>query len=193
MAQFSLSYRKTGKNEGGYANNPNDKGGETWRGIARTRHPEWEGWEIIDKKKLESDFPNSLDIDAFLPNMLVKFYHDNFWVPISGDLIPDQDIADRLYDIAVNSGPGTAIKFLQTSINLLNRNQKLYLDIAVDGSMGQHTIGALTSCLSVRGKDILLLDLALEQGCNYRRIMLSDPTQEEFLLGWYGRLNITIT
>jgi len=196
MAEFSISHRKTGGHEGGYhseADSPNDRGGETWRGVARKRSPgdAWEGWAIIDKRKLESDFPKNLDSDPELLNLLVKFYIENFWTPINGDSIPDQSVADRLYDVAVNSGPETAVKFLQTSLNLLNRNQQLWADIPVTGHFGQMTLGALSVCLAKRGAEILLTDLVIEQGCNWRRIMLGDSSQEENLLSWYRRLHIT--
>lgn len=194
MAQFSISYRKTAVHEGGYANNSNDNGGETWRGIARKESPgdKWEGWPIVDQRRQESDFPNNLDADPELPGLLVKFYHDNYWLLINGDAIPDQAIADHLYDVAVNSGPGTAVKLLQTSLNLLNRNQQLYTDTVVDGKMGTDTIGTLATCLQKRGRDLLLKDLVFEQACNYRRIMLNDPTQEQFLVSWYARIDVTV-
>ena len=38
------------KNEGGYVNDPDDPGGETYKGIARNMWPDWAGWAIIDKK-----------------------------------------------------------------------------------------------------------------------------------------------
>jgi len=195
MAQFSISHRKTGGHEGGYhseADSPNDRGGETWRGVARKRSPGdvWEGWAIIDKRKLESDFPKNLDSDPELLNLLVKFYMDNFWMPINGDSIQDQSVADRIYDVAVNSGPETAVKFLQTSLNLLNRNQQLWADISVDGKCGPKTIGTLATCIAKRGVQILLIDLVIEQGCNWRRIMLGDSSQEVNILSWYRRLHI---
>src|SRR3990172_10242116 len=112
MAQFSISDRKTSAHEGGYVNNPDDRGGETYRGIARKRQPEWEGWPIIDRLKQESDFPANLGYDPELPNLVVKFYHDNFWVTIGGDAIQQQEIADELYDTGVNMGPGVAVKIL---------------------------------------------------------------------------------
>lgn len=192
MAQFSISYRKTGDHEGGYANNPNDKGGETWRGASRIKHPDMEIWSIIDQRKTEPDFPKNLDSDPELLSALVKFYHDEFWLPINGDAIPDQGIADHLYDVAVNSGPPTAVKFLQTSLNILNRNQQLYTDTIVDGKMGTDTIGTLATCLQKRGRALLLKDLVFEQACNYRRIMLVDSSQEEFLVSWYNRLDIVV-
>ncbi len=37
--------------EGGYANHPSDKGGETYRGITRKHNPNWEGWAFIDEVK----------------------------------------------------------------------------------------------------------------------------------------------
>lgn len=37
--------------EGGYANHPADKGGETYRGISRKANPDWVGWKYIDEVK----------------------------------------------------------------------------------------------------------------------------------------------
>ena len=39
------------KREGFYNNDPDDMGGETYRGVARNYHPQWEGWAIVDARK----------------------------------------------------------------------------------------------------------------------------------------------
>ena len=190
MAQFSISDRKTAGHEGGYANNPADRGGETYRGIARKRWPEWEGWPIIDRLKLESDFPNNIEVDPDIHSLVVKFYHDNFWKTINGDSIQQQEIADELYDTGVNMGTGVAIKILQNSLNILNKNQQLYKDIKEDGNVGQQTLGAISAFLSTRKLELLLKVMNVSQGCRYLQL-LQDPSQEQFAIGWINRVEIT--
>ena len=36
------------KHEGGYVFDPDDSGGETYKGVARKFHSKWEGWSKID-------------------------------------------------------------------------------------------------------------------------------------------------
>ena len=189
MAQFSISYRKTAGHEGGYANHPSDKGGETYRGISRKRWQDWEGWQIVDRLKSESDFPQNLETDPDLGNLVVKFYHDNFWTAINGDAIQQQEIADELYDTGVNMGTGFAVKILQNSLNILNKNQQLYKDIAEDGKLGQGTLGAISALLGTRKLELLLKVMNVAQGCRYLSL-LQDPSQEAFALGWFNRVEI---
>jgi lysozyme family protein len=51
MAHFKTAYALTMGHEGIYSNNPKDRGGETYKGIARKFHPSWEGWKAIDRMK----------------------------------------------------------------------------------------------------------------------------------------------
>ena len=51
MSDFNIAYAKTGHAEGGYANNPDDSGGETVQGISRNNFPKWRGWMIVDLEK----------------------------------------------------------------------------------------------------------------------------------------------
>lgn len=189
MAQFSISYRKTSGHEGGYANHPSDRGGETYRGIARKRWQDWEGWPIVDRLKTESDFPQNLEIDPDISNLVVKFYHDNFWSQINGDAIQQQEIADELYDTGVNMGTGFSVKILQSSLNILNKNQQLYNDIPEDGKVGQQTLGAISAFLGTRNLELLLKVMNVAQGCKYLTL-LQDPSQEAFALGWFNRVEI---
>src|SRR3972149_5554065 len=189
MAQFSISYRKTSGHEGGYVNNPSDRGGETYRGIARKRHSDWEGWIIIDRLKMESDFPRNIEVDPDISGLVVKFYHDNFWTAINGDAIQQQEIADELYDTGVNMGVQVSVKILQNSLNILNKNQQLYKDIKEDGNVGQQTLGAISAFLATRKLELLLKVMNVSQGCRYLQL-LQDPTQELFSLGWFNRVEI---
>ena len=51
MADFTKAYALTAAYEGGYVDDPEDAGGETYRGISRRYHPSWQGWQIIDTLK----------------------------------------------------------------------------------------------------------------------------------------------
>ncbi len=116
MSDFSISYNKTKRNEGGYVNDPNDTGGETWEGIARNFHSSWEGWQIIDLYKTDKSFPSILDNNEKLELSVKKFYKKEFWDVIKGDDILIQDAADAIYDSSVNMGPKRAIILAQKSL-----------------------------------------------------------------------------
>ena len=113
MADFNEAWLITGANEGGYAHLVGDRGGETYMGIARNFFPMWKGWAIIDKHKPLHN--NDFIKDDTLHSLVMKFYVDNFWNPIKGDTIGDQDLANQVFDMAVNAGVGTALKLLKES------------------------------------------------------------------------------
>lgn len=41
MAEFNIAFQKTLTHEGGYVNDPEDSGGETYKGISRNNHKNW--------------------------------------------------------------------------------------------------------------------------------------------------------
>ncbi len=51
MAKFIDAYKKVLNNEGIYSNDPDDAGGETYKGISRKANPNWDGWISIDAIK----------------------------------------------------------------------------------------------------------------------------------------------
>jgi lysozyme family protein len=85
MALFEDALKKTLLNEGGYVNDPDDPGGETYKGVARKIFSKWDGWKIVDSLKQQSGFPSSLDKNGELQNQIHDFYKVNFWDRISGD------------------------------------------------------------------------------------------------------------
>lgn len=188
MAGFEAAYAATMRIEGGYANNPADKGGETYKGISRKNFPQWQGWKIVDLAKRTA--PNSIDkvlaADKDLQLLVRKFYKANFWDVNRLDEVTSQVIAEELFDTGVNMGTGRAARFLQESLNLLNRNQKNYKDIAVDGIVGPQTL-ALTN--NHPDKVALYKMLNLMQGERYLDIMRNAPDQEGFAYGWLDRVN----
>ena len=113
MAQFLKAWEITRRNEGGYVNDPSDNGGETYRGISRKNFPVWDGWSIIDNAHLKHG-----DICLTAEPNVIAFYTHNFWNPILGDEIINQDAANELFDNSVNMGLHEAIVLTQRALNI---------------------------------------------------------------------------
>jgi len=191
MADFAAAFSTTLAFEGGYSNHPADKGGETYRGVARTYFPNWDGWPIIDRLKRSARFPGNLQGHSKLNAAVQQFYLDYFWNPIKGDQIKDQAVAVELFDSAVNMGTRRGVRFLQQALNLLNRNQQSYQDLIADGYCGPKTLQTLQTLLQKdRGNRHLLKAMNLLQGGHYIRIMENNPSQEVFARGWMKRVKI---
>ena len=189
MANFAEAYKITLGHEGGYVNDINDVGGETYKGVSRRYNPSWEGWYIIDACKSNSDFPDMLDNHGNLQSMITKFYKERYWDVNLLDYCPSQPVANEMFDTEVNLGAGRAGKFLQKALNLLNKNGSVYEDIVEDGIIGKNTLKALKACLKYRGDEYLYKILNILQGMHYIEYMTKSPTQEKFCYGWLKRVD----
>jgi len=102
--------------EGGYANHESDPGGETMWGVtkvvARTH-----GYEGLMK-----DLPVSL---------AKAIYRKSYWDAIQAENLPSL-VRYAVFDAAVNSGPGTSIKWLQEAVGA-----------TPDGVLGPKTMAAI--------------------------------------------------
>lgn len=171
MAQFEPAFEKTMKHEGGYANNPADRGGETYRGIARKIWPGWNGWPLVDAAKQKAGFPGNLAANADLQARVAAFYRANFWPRHFGE-IKDQSIAEWLFDKSVNMGIGQAVKLLQRAAG-----------VTADGDYGPKTTIAVNNADPAQ-----LLEACREQArAFYRRLAERNPSQKQFLKGWLAR------
>lgn len=198
MADFNLAYQNTMISEGGYSNHANDRGGETYMGIARKLHPHWLGWPIIDSYK-GSVYAKSLSDVLFenveLQKLVRSFYKESFW-PASFDQL-DQDVANELFDTGVNQGLGTAVKYFQKALNLLNRNQRDYPNVKEDGAIGPLVLASYQSLISTKNYPsrsynkvvkVLLKLMNHFQMQRYIDLIESDEHQEDFLFGWTERV-----
>jgi len=191
MADFDAAFNETMSVEGTYSNDPVDPGGETYKGIARKKHSTWKGWDIVDELKGEPGFPKNLDGTKELQECVKDFYKIVFWDHLYGDAIPSDEIGIELFDTAVNMGIHWASTFLQRTLNVLNRNEKLYPDIIVDGAIGPGTIEALNTLLETDSPDLVLLWLNVLQGARYIEIMEANPSLEKYARGWAKRISLS--
>jgi lysozyme family protein len=188
MADLAAALARVLEHEGGYADDPDDRGGETYRGIARRFHPDWSGWSRVDALKRGAGFPRSLAGDRRVEEAVAALYRDLYWDRFHGDSLPDQPLAEELFDTAVNLGVRRAVRFLQDSLNLLNRSQRNYADLVVDGWFGDATLDAVRAVVAVDGDARFVVRLInAMQAAHYIDVMRHDSTQEKYARGWLTR------
>lgn len=161
--------------EGGYVNNPADRGGPTNFGITEA---------VARQQGYNDDMRTMPRIEA------IEIYRRIYWLRPGLDKIATicPRVAEEMFDTGVNMGPGRAVTFLQRLLNVLNRQGKDYSDLKPDGQLGTQTLNALTAFVQVRGKpaaeDILLKGLDALQGEFYISLAERAPNQEAFMYGW---------
>lgn len=160
--------------EKGYANNPNDAGGETMWGItiATARRNGYTGaMRDLPRDKAASIYLNEYVIaPGFMRIAAIS-----------------TAIAEELVDSGVNCGSGRPGPWLQRTLNLMNRQAKLFPDLVVDGVLGAATQTALLCVLRDRGNDgekVILRALNCLQGAYYMEITERRAANEEFFFGW---------
>ena len=120
MANFDEEFDKLILAEGGYTNDPDDAGGETYLGISRKNNPKWAGWSIIDKEKKNGikNITSRLKANKNLTDKAKLLYKQNYWDVLELDNIPSQKIAHQLFDTCVNCGKTVAIRIAQQVIGM---------------------------------------------------------------------------
>lgn len=172
MANFEQAFEQTMKAEGGYVHDPDDPGGETYKGIARSRNPKWAGWTNIDILKTKPNFPKSLDDDADLQEKVKTLYEALYWDKVKGDEIDDQDIAESIFDFAVNAGPRTSSKLAQITVQA-----------EPDGVIGPKTLAKINN----DDPRAFLAVFALAKIGRYVNICEKRKTSRKYFFGWVRR------
>ena len=108
------------EHEGGYVNHKLDPGGMTNLGVTKRVWEEWVGHEVDEKQ-----------MRALTPETVAPLYKRKYWDAVRADeLVAGVDYC--VFDVAVNSGPGRAVKFLQSCVG-----------VAADGGFGPATLAAV--------------------------------------------------
>ncbi len=194
MANFLQAHKITMSHEGGWANNPADSGGMTYKGIAYNFNPGWPGWLLVSgankKHGGNAKLINAeLAVNQNLQNSVLQFYKQNYWDVNHLDQVINQRIASELYDTGVNMGVGTAAQFVQRSLNLLNNRGRLYPDIDVDGKIGPVTLDLINSHPNPTH---LLICLNGFQFMRYADNAEKKESQEQFMNSWLGRVSFSV-
>lgn len=181
MADLKISEAKTLKWEGGYCNIQGDKGGETIFGIARNMHPNLKIWKILDdykrnynplKKENYKELESLCLGNGEFKKEMQAFYKKEFWDKIQGDNIENQELANALYDYAVNSGVSRAVKSIQS-----------ILKVTIDGSLGEKTLKAINSCNGIE-----LCNKLCDNRKSFFESIATKGQNAKFLKGWLNRV-----
>lgn len=158
MANFQTAFLFTYDHEGGYANNPNDLGGETKYGISKKQYPH------LDIKNLKLD-------DAKL-----ILEHD-YWNPLQAVKINCQPLANHLFDMCVNAGIGKAVALLQYSCISCGE------DVKIDSIIGPKTLAATNKIAGPWLTD----RYRVEQVKHYLRLITVNKSQLPNIYSWLRR------
>lgn len=144
--------------EGGYVDDPADKGGATNMGITRRTLAAWRGSKVT-----KNDVLNLGEREAR------QIYYRSYWMAVKCSKMP-AGVDVILFDAAVNHGPVNAGKILQRALSA---------KVKIDGIIGTRTIKAVNS---EHYYIQLVENIAVERALIYAK---GNP---KFHKGWYRRL-----
>lgn len=154
--------------EGGFVNDPLDKGGATNKGVT-----------IATWKRCGYDKDGDGDIDVndlkllTETDVLYRVLKPYYWDRWQADRIISQPVANILVDWVWGSG-ANGIKIPQRVLGLKQ-----------DGIVGPVTLAAVNNA----EPRVLFDNIKAEREAFLHRIVKRDPTQKRFLKGWLNRLN----
>lgn len=125
VSDFDRSLPKVLAEEGGYVNDPHDRGGETNRGVTQRTYDSWRrarGLRVQSVRYISETEVRSI-------------YRERYWDLIRADRLPS-GVNFVVFDWAVNSGVSRAVKGLQQALG------KRYAG-AIDGIVGPATLQAV--------------------------------------------------
>ncbi len=151
--------------EGGWADDPDDPGGATMKGVTFAA---FQGW----RSKQDLPPPTLDDLRDISDDELQAFYATGYWNTIRGHDLP-RGLDLMVFDFGVNAGWHRSATFLQQSVGLTGRD--------VDGWIGPQTLAAAAKA----AMRLTLVEVVARQLIHYA----SRPTFGKFGGGWIRRTN----
>lgn len=147
--------------EGGFVNDPLDKGGMTFKGICRKLYPALSIWSSID-----SLIPNKSLINALRSEEIDSVYKQCYWDKCCCDVMLEPlDLI--VFDTAVNMGVGRAKQFLAKTIEpdlYLYLRKDYYLSIVEKNpSQSRFINGWINRLKKLSKKSGVIVDLDIDK------------------------------
>lgn len=152
--------------EGGFVNDPHDRGGATNKGITQAVYDDW---------RTKHDLPTRSVADLNMDEIRT-IYRTNYWEVSRCGTIPEP-IDMFVFDSAVQHGPRKAIQFIQRAMGVQDT-----------GYFGPLTIKALLREIEAGEVRILAQACMAHRRDFYAGIIKNDPTQKRFERGWENRM-----
>lgn len=161
MLEFVLRF------EGGYANHPSDRGGETMYGIT---HSTYDAYRL--SKKLPSQ-----SVRKISKVEVQEIYRSKYWYPAGCHLLTPK-LAFAHFDWSINHGVIGAIKTLQRVVS-----------VTEDGVIGDITRHAIATKIQAVGDAVLARRYCSIRMQKYEAFIRNDSSQAVFKNGWMNRVN----
>lgn len=177
MSGFDEAYEQLDAKEGGYVNDPRDSGGETNHGLtARVARANGYMGRMQDMTREEAK----------------PIFRSQYWDQLRLDEVDrvSSALAAKMFPTGVLCGTARVAKWLQRTLNVLNRNETDFADIEADGAMGPMTIAALRAFMALRGADgqiVLLRGIKGFQAVHLVETAERRPKDERYEYGWLSR------
>jgi lysozyme family protein len=149
--------------EGGFVNDPVDRGSATKFGITAATLGAWRGYGHAALVE---------EVRQLSVHEAREIYRQQYIVKPGFAAIDDDGLRAQLVDDAVLSGPRAAVTTLQ-----------LALGVKPDGALGAVTVAAANQADAAR----LRTQLVVARALRLARIVQSDSTQSRFIVGWMHR------
>jgi len=160
-SNFDKAFDLVMKSEGGYVNDPSDRGGETNLGVTIA------AWGAYLGRNIQPG-----EMKALTREQVKPFYKQMYWDKVKCDDLP-KGVDYAVFDFAVNAGTGRAAKFLQRAVGAVD-----------DGVIGAGTLALVAKALT---KD-LLDNFSKQKEDFYRGLAETNASQQKFLKGWLARV-----
>lgn len=167
MSDFNRMLKFVLRWEGGWVNNPHDRGGETNKGVTYSTYNSYRKSKQLPPRSVK------LISDQEVEDIYAQRY---FILPAINQLPWPVDFA--VFDMAVNSGPNRAISTLQRVIGQKHP----------DGVIGSKTLNDLSYFVSKHSAEELAKRFNAERKALY--YLWGVGSQKVFLKGWLNRLNV---
>ena len=155
MADLKIAIQKTLVHEGGFVNNSHDRGGPTKYGIT------------------QNDMPG-VNIADITPEQAIVYYQEHYVKPLYSQ-INDQLLCEKIFDMGVLFGVGTAVRLLQISM-------AHHIDLVSDGTFGPNTLAATNQFGDLNQYKLVLAGHIVN-------VVTNHPGDAVFVQGWTTRVN----
>lgn len=160
MANFEKYAPLLRRFEGGFVNDPSDKGGATMAGVTIKTYRAYFG-----ASKTVEDLKNISDAEW-------RYIMKRYWDACQGDSIVNQSVAEIFVDWYVNAG-GSAVRKFQYAFGLKS-----------DGIVGRKTLAALND----PDARTTFNRIKSARESYYRKLVITTPSNSKFLKGWLNRV-----
>lgn len=172
---WEIAYQRTAKFEGGWADDPADRGGKTNRGVTEAT---WINYWRSRSMTPPCTIRNATEAQT------KQVLHDEYWAKGKCDKVGEVSsayLAAHLFDACVHHGLQRGQMLLQQALNYLGAA------LAVDGTIGTLTIASVRE-YSRNYHDALIASLLFQRAQYFDSIFRSNPSQLAYKRGWFRRL-----